>query len=317
MTATIDYDLFVKNFIDALSATGHVTHSKYRKTHVTLHHNGGRLSHEGVLSVWQQRPASAHFNSDAAGTIAQYVVSNEYAWSTGSTEGNTRSISIEMCNQTLGPDWIVGEATWRSAARLAGWLFARIIGYRPTRDFLVVHGDWNPTLCAGPYIDRIYGDILAVAQYWYDVFTGAVTPQPEKPIQEDDSVYQVPGTINAEEPGWLNVMVPPVQASQPLPANGKSLAWVQIACPQYPLDIFGVYRVFSGGSELLWGPGYDPRLIVQQPDKPKIELAKPAVLLPDTYKVFKLKTQGTIGLAVLYQGPVALSGLVTLSVDGF
>lgn len=187
MTATIDYDLPVRNFIDALSATGHVSHVQHRKTHVTLHHNGGRLSHEGVLSVWQQRPASAHFNSDAAGTIAQYVVPNEYAWATGSTEGNQRSISIEMCNQTVGPSWIIGEATWRAAARLAGWIFARIIGYRPTSEFLVVHHDWSATLCAGPFIDGIYWQVLEVAQRAYDDEVNALAAN-------DDVLGKWPGT---------------------------------------------------------------------------------------------------------------------------
>lgn len=173
MTATIAYDLPLRNFISQLDATGHVSHTQHRKTHVTLHHNGGRLSHEGVLSVWQVRPASAHFNIDGAGTAAQFVRVNEYAWATGSTEGNQRSISIEMCNLGVGGDWPVAEATWRSAARLAGWLFARVIGVRPTSE-LVQHKFWNPTECAGPYISRMFSQILAVCQFYYDVFTGNV-----------------------------------------------------------------------------------------------------------------------------------------------
>jgi hypothetical protein len=170
----IAYDLPLLNFIPQLDATGHVSHVQHRKTHVTLHHNGGRLSHSGVLSVWQVRPASAHFNIDAAGTAAQFVRITEYAWATGSTEGNQRSISIEMCNESLGPDWLVGTATWYAAGRLAGWIFARVIGYRPTRDFLVQHKSWSSTLCAGPYIDKVYANILSVAQHYYDVFTGAI-----------------------------------------------------------------------------------------------------------------------------------------------
>lgn len=167
---TIAYDRPVKDLIAGLDATEHVTHTQHRKTHVTLHHNGGRLSHEGVLSVWQTRPASAHFDIDAAGAAAQYVRVAEYAWATGSTDGNQRSISIEMCNETVGPDWRVSETTWRSAARLAGWLFARVIGVRPTRDNLVRHKYWSATSCAGPHIDAVYEQILAAAQGYYDMF---------------------------------------------------------------------------------------------------------------------------------------------------
>ena len=61
--APIQYDLPIKNFIAGLDATGHVTHNSYNKKSVTLHHNGGRLSLEGILEVWKTRPASARINN--------------------------------------------------------------------------------------------------------------------------------------------------------------------------------------------------------------------------------------------------------------
>lgn len=179
--AKIAYDKPVKDLISELNATGHVTHSKHRKDMVTLHHNGGRLSHEGVLNVWKTRPASAHFDVDGKGAVAQYVNVNEYAWATGSTNGNQRSISIEMANATLGPNWTVANATWQSAARLAGWLFARVIGARPTKDNLVVHHHWKSTLCAGPFIDAYYNKILSMAQTAYDSFTKSSPSSNPKP----------------------------------------------------------------------------------------------------------------------------------------
>jgi hypothetical protein len=191
----IAYDLPVLNLIAGLDATEHVTHTQHRKVKVTLHHNGARLSHYGVLDVWKVRPASAHFNSDVIGSIAQYVRVAEYAWACGSTVGNRDSISIEMCNQSLGPDWVVGEATWRGAARLAGWLFARVIGERPNQNNLVRHKYWSATECAGPYIDRIYDKILATAQHHYDVFVGAT--------QEDDVDLSDPIKLYNHDTGEL------------------------------------------------------------------------------------------------------------------
>lgn len=175
------YDKGVKNLIPGLNATGHVTHTQHRKDMVTIHHNGGRLSHEGVLNVWKTRPASAHFDVDAAGNVAQYVEMNEYAWACGNTEGNQRSISIEMCNEATNGAWPVSETTWRSAARLAGWLFAKVIGARPTTSNLVPHHHWKSTTCAGPYMDAHWGDFMKVAQQAYDFFKGggsAPAPQP-------------------------------------------------------------------------------------------------------------------------------------------
>jgi hypothetical protein len=175
--ATIAYDRPVADFIAGLNATEHVTHTKHRKTRVTYHHNGGRLSLQGILNVWKTRPASAHFQVDGAGKVGQYVNVNEYAWATGSTKGNQESISIEMANSTLAPEWRVADATWKNAARLAGWLFYKVIGTRPNKDNLVPHHYWKSTLCAGPYMDKMAAQMVSHAQWWYDQFKkGAVKP---------------------------------------------------------------------------------------------------------------------------------------------
>lgn len=192
MTATIPYDLPVKNLIDELSATGHVTHTSYAKTGVTFHHNGGRLSHEGCLRVWTYRAASAHFDVDKYGDVAQYVKALEYAWSCANTTGNQRTISIEMCNETLGPDWLVSETTWKSAARLAGWLFARVIKTAPSSKNIFFHHNWYPTACAGPYMDKVKADLIREVQRWYDHYTGSTQPKPSKPKPS-----YIPGTNNA------------------------------------------------------------------------------------------------------------------------
>lgn len=180
MTKTIDYDRHVKNLIDELSATGHVTHKSYRKTSVTFHHNGARgLSHEAILGIWRSRPASAHFDVDLKGDIAEYVKVIEYAWAVGNTEGNMRTISIELANLTAGPNshWEVAETTWRSGARLAGWLFARVIGERPTRHNVFLHDHWSATSCPGPFIHQIYERILADVQEWYEHFASTHRPR--------------------------------------------------------------------------------------------------------------------------------------------
>lgn len=204
MTATINYDLPVENFIDRLSATEHVTHTQHRKDIVTIHHNGGRLTHEGVLSVWQQRPASAHFNCDRRGTVAQFVRPNEYAWACGNTEGNVRSISIEMANETTAPDWNVNELTWHAAARLTGWIHAKIFGWRPSRDSVVPHHHWSSTQCAGPYMDSIFNRFVEIAVNYYNQFTaGSGGPDvPAPPTSGDKSLSDLAREVIAGD--WGN-----------------------------------------------------------------------------------------------------------------
>jgi hypothetical protein len=170
---TIAYDRPVKDLIAQLSATGHVTHTAYHKTSVTLHHNAGINTHEQVLNTWKTREASAHFDVDGQGNVAQLVKVNEYAWAVGNTQGNMGTISIEMSNATLAPEWKVADATWKSAARLAGWLFAKVIGDRPNSSNLFYHHHWKATACAGPYMDQIYNRVLAEAQAAHDHFKSA------------------------------------------------------------------------------------------------------------------------------------------------
>jgi len=167
---TINYDQPIQDFIDQLSATDHVTHTKYIKTSVTFHHNAGRLSLQGILDVWKVRPASAHFQVDRKGALGQYVHVNEYAWATGTRTGNAKSISIEMANETLSPDWVVNEVTWKAGARLAGWLFVHVIKQAPTASNVHLHSHWKATLCAGPHIRKVYDDLLAEVQASYKYF---------------------------------------------------------------------------------------------------------------------------------------------------
>lgn len=189
--APIKYDKPVANFIAGLDATGHVTHRNYTKKSVTFHHNGGRLSLAGILEVWKTRPASAHFQVDGAGRVGQYVGVYEYAWATGNTRGNIESISIEMADKTLAPTWIVDPVTWRSAARLAGWLFAKVIKEAPSRSNVFVHHHWKSTDCAGPYIDRIFNDLLLEVQAWYKIFT-----TPTKPVLTPGNLEDIMALYN-------------------------------------------------------------------------------------------------------------------------
>jgi len=172
---TIAYDRPVKDLIAGLSATGHVNHQSYTKTMVTIHHNAGVLSHEDVLNAWKTREASAHFDVDRVGGVAQYVDVNEYAWACGNTVGNQTSISIEMSNSATGGNWPVAETTWHEAARLAGWLFAHVIGTRPNSSNLVPHHHWYATSCAGPYVDSVFGQLISLAQQAYDSFVSGGT----------------------------------------------------------------------------------------------------------------------------------------------
>jgi hypothetical protein len=223
VTTAIAYDRPVKNLIAGLDATGHVTHTAYRKSSVTFHHNGGRLSHEGVLEVWKTREASAHFDVDGAGDLAQYVRVAEYAWAAGNTQGNKESIHIELANATLAPDYTVADATVHSGTRLAGWLFARVIGERPTRQTVHYHHDWKSTVCAGPYMDKLREQVFLEVEAAYNEFAGGPTPPPPAPTPAGKSIDQVAREVIAG--AWGNGP----DRSRRLVEAGYSYAEVQAA----------------------------------------------------------------------------------------
>lgn len=234
---TINYDQPVKDLIAEHNKSGHVTHKSYKKKSVTLHHNGGRLSHEGILNVWKTRPASAHFDCDKNGKVAQYVKVNEYAWAAGNTQGNIESIHIEMANETLAPEWRVAEATWKSAARLAGWLFAKVIKARPSNSNFFVHNHWKATICAGPHIKKVWPKIMAEAQRAYDEFTKAPVKSRPKPTPQQPK--------------------PTPPSLPPTPQQTKRKALTQIAAEVWAGD-------WGSGSDRikrLRAAGYDPEKV--------------------------------------------------------
>lgn len=208
---TINYDKPVKDLIKELSDTGHVYHTKHAKKSVTFHHNAGNLSFNDVLNTWTFNKASAHFDSDAGGDIAQYVNVHEYAWAVGSTEGNKESISIEMANKTGAPQWEVSETTWKSAARLAGWLFAHVIEEAPTHETVLLHNHWSATACPGPYIHSIYGRLFAEVEKWYKHFHQEIqqkhTESQQKEQPENPPEYSKVETFIREIQNFFDLMV--------------------------------------------------------------------------------------------------------------
>lgn len=258
MTATIGYDRHIVNLIDELSRTGHVTHNKYKKKSVTLHHNGGvRFSHQTILNIWRTRPASAHFDVDANGDPAQYVEAHEYAWAVGNTQGNCETISIEMANISASPQWAVAEVTWRSAARLAGWLFAHVIEARPTRNNFFYHHHWSQTACAGPYMDKIYDQVLAAAQAAYDHFHGA-SPAPAVPTASTSPVRSIQRALELDDDGKWGPATD--HRARLMRAAARAHAGYPHNFPQQ-FEVATVQRVVDTNPDGVWGPKTQAALV--------------------------------------------------------
>lgn len=240
---TIPYDQPIEDLVDALSATGHVTHESFTKTSVTFHHNGGVAnSHEDVLNTWKTREASAHFDVDVHGGVAQFVKVDEYAWATGNTQGNESSISIEMADENSS--WEISDATLQSATRLAAWLFVHVIKQRPSSSNIFPHQRWVSTDCPGPWVMAHFSSIVAEVQAQYDRFIGSsYTPPPPPPPQPQPSMAGAP-------PISLKIIEMCAREDPAKPqgvtTNSNQVIWVQKA-----LELEGLLGV----NDTRWGRG--------------------------------------------------------------
>lgn len=146
---------------------------------VVEHYNAGNLTVAGCFSVWQTREASAHYQVESNGTIGQLVWDRDTAWHAGNFDQNQRSIGIEHANLS---DGTITEACLDNGAHLTAAVCKHFGLGRP--EWLVnvfPHKYFSATSCPG----EIYGSqkdaYIARAQYWYDVMTGVIIAEPEKP----------------------------------------------------------------------------------------------------------------------------------------
>jgi hypothetical protein len=110
-----------------------------------------------------------------------------------------------------------------SGTRLAGWLFARVIGERPTRQTVHYHHDWKSTVCAGPYMDKLREQVFLEVEAAYNEFAGGSTPPPPAPTPAGKSIDQVAREVIAG--AWGNGP----DRSRRLVEAGYSYAEVQAA----------------------------------------------------------------------------------------
>lgn len=146
---------------------------------VVVHYNAGNLTCEGCFSVWQNREASAHYQVESNGRVGQLVWDRDTAWHCGDFDQNQRSIGIEHANLS---DGTITETCLDTGAHLVAALCKMYGLGRP--EWLVnvyPHKHFSPTSCPG----QIYGSqkdaYIQRAQHWYDVMTGAISAEPEKP----------------------------------------------------------------------------------------------------------------------------------------
>lgn len=186
--------------------------------HVVVHYNGGNLTTEGCYSVWQTRPASAHYQVEQSGRIGQLVYDSNTAWHAGNWNENIQSIGIEHANDGNG---FIFDKTLEEGAHLTAAI-CKYYGLGEPRWEVNVwpHWDFSATSCPGPGLGKHQNaQYMERARYWYHKMMGDIKdepvtpPQPtKKPLPDalksyrdlDSESWYIGAVEHAVQKGWLH-----------------------------------------------------------------------------------------------------------------
>lgn len=142
---------------------------------IIIHYNAGDLTVEGCYSVWQNRPASAHYQVESSGRIGQLVWDSDTAWHASNWDANCSSIGIEHANKEGG---YISEACLDAGAHLVAALCKHYGLGRPQWKVNVFpHNHFAATSCPGRLQDEQRDAYMQKAQQWYDqMMNGAESP---------------------------------------------------------------------------------------------------------------------------------------------
>lgn len=143
--------------------------------YVVIHHNAGVLSIDQIWQVWQDRPASAHYQVTSSGEIGQLVWDRDTAWHAANLLANQQSIGIEVSNSGgSAQGWPISDKAIEEAAHLVAAVCLYYHLGRPVSGVNVkYHRDFWSTSC--PYHlapgGKYNHQLISRAQYWYDQMT--------------------------------------------------------------------------------------------------------------------------------------------------
>lgn len=126
---------------------------------ITIHHMAGNLTVEqcGAVFAPTSRKASSNYGIGTDGRIGMYVEEKDRAWTSSSPDNDNQAVTIEVANNTIGPNWTVSDKAMTSLIDLCVDICKRngIQRLNFTGDKtgnLTMHCYFKSTLCPGPYL---------------------------------------------------------------------------------------------------------------------------------------------------------------------
>lgn len=171
---------------------------------IVVHHNAGNLSIKDCYRVWQERPASAHYQVESSGRVGQLVRDSDTAYHAGNWETNLTSIGIEHANNKVGEPWTISQATLENGAHLVAALcHAYKLGVPAWGKNVFPHQHFMSTRCPGAINDKQRNEYMARAKHWYWQMSKpsakAVQAVKSLPMKVVPAKYVKPTAVNIEQ----------------------------------------------------------------------------------------------------------------------
>lgn len=164
------------------------THNRggYSICKFTPHHMAGKLTGVQCARLFQNagRNASANYCIGYDGEIVGCVDEEYRAWTSSNRTNDFQAITVEVSNNSGGPEWTISDASWNALVKLAVDVCRRnnfrLVYDGTPNGSLTRHNMFTNTNCPGPYLQGRFEELVAVVNSKLD---GGDTPQPSpRPI---------------------------------------------------------------------------------------------------------------------------------------
>lgn len=131
----------------------------------------GNVSIESCGRIFQSSEASSNYGIGSDGRIALYVDERDRSWCTSSSSNDNRAVTIEVANNSGGPNWSVSKKAYEALISLLTDICQRngikellwkgnksLIG-QVSKQNMTVHRWFAQKECPGDYLYRLHYDI--------------------------------------------------------------------------------------------------------------------------------------------------------------
>lgn len=165
-------------------------------TRVIVHHWAGTQGGDVSLAS-PGRDASANYILYGDGRLVGQVPEEYRAWTSGSWEADSYSITVEVQNSAVGGQWPVSDKAIAKLVELIADVARRYKWGSVTRDRVRGHREFAATACPGPYLWDRLSSIASQA----NAKLGGKTPAPVQPTAPSGSLDAIAQAVIRGEYG--------------------------------------------------------------------------------------------------------------------